>query len=155
MEQKIEDVLQQVVEDKTFSLEAVEAIKALREENQKLRTQNESQLKQLSNLRDELAVAKKEVTDLRGRLDRYIIWEEGIKDREKAVLRTEIQNEHLQARCAELKGIIDNLTRNTMVRQRVFGNENLVMPGYESGGYQYGPQTMQQPFDRTTESEEV
>jgi len=151
----INNVIDQIVEERTLSLEAADAVKALRDENTELRDQAAA-LEERVNAFIEVESELKDECRRKGKLvNEYLSREKELKEREKSVIRTEIENEHLKARCTELKEIIDNLTRNTMVRQRVFGNEPIVLPGYESGGYQYGPQAMQQPFDRTTESEEV
>jgi len=151
----INNVIDQIVEERTLSLEAADAIKGLRDENAELRDHVAALEERVNAFVEVESKLKDECRRKNSMLEGYIRRENELIDREKNALRLEIENEFLKARAAELKEIINNLTRNTMVRQRVFGTESLVMPPYESGGMTMGPVVSQQPYDSTTESEEV
>ena len=150
----IEEVIQHTIEEKTFSLEAIEAIKQLRDANEELKSAKrrleqelEEEKDKSKQLNDLLKEAKTALSNKSSELTE-------LKKREAKALRLEIENEYLRRRGDEHRDTFMALCRNTTVRQRIHGQEPLVMPPYSSCGADYGPCVGTGYVDKTTEVSE-
>ncbi len=133
MDLKLEKALEEIIEDKTFSLAAVEAIKAMRTDNTVLEKRNQS-------LDDELKRAKDNETELRERNDELIGQVGDWQAREGALEVREAEITKLEKSAAvavgksEMLGLcFDGIFKNTIFRESF----NKSVPG---GVDQYGCQ---------------
>ncbi len=75
-----------------------------------------------------------------------------IEAREKACITTEIRNEFASQRGDEMKGLLSDVFRNTVVRQTILGDKLTSVPGSrDCVGYVQRDQNVEEKTERTEE----
>ena len=117
MDTRLQDVLDGIIQDKTFSMEAVDAIKALRDDLQKEKDERARLLTELQVIelnRDRLADDFKEVD---GELSRWRSREDDLLKRESKISQLEKAEAVAQAKADAVGLCFDSVFRNTVFRE--------------------------------------
>jgi DNA repair exonuclease SbcCD ATPase subunit len=112
IDKKLEDVLGAVIEGKTFSLEAVEAIKALRTENQELSVNIETAQRLCRDLNTQAQTFKVAIEKLQSEVDAYKSRENALIKREEFMTQLETQKGMLSEFKGDLYQLLLHLFRS-------------------------------------------
>lgn len=122
--EKIEEVLTQVLTEKTFNIDVIEKIKSLKDGF-------ESSTKLVDELKSRLDFITKENTQLNQKngelhikLDTYIQRENDISDKEKNLAKTNYELEFQKKRADEIKELMMIVFKNPVVRKSSYNNVN-------------------------------
>ena len=129
MTDKLTDAIDQLVQEKTFSLDALNAVGRLRDRA----VAQEQQIRSLETLRESQGRA---ISDLQEQVRQLAEQEVGLRERERKVAEREAKAQQLEVETAvavaksETFGIVFNtIFRNTAVRERVVRNETQFVSG--------------------------
>lgn len=123
-QQKIDEVLTQVLTEKTFSLEIIEKIKSLKdgfEANTELVNELDERLKFTTKQNEEL---RTNLSDTNSKLDAYIKRESEIKTKEIALDKTNYELDFQKKRADEIKELMMIVFKNPVVRSNVYKSGN-------------------------------
>ncbi len=136
--------IDKLVTDKTFSLEGVEAIKALRDRAVIL----ERQLERVTDQANSFEKANMEQARMIGALGTELAALKGAKARELAVFNIEKAGAVAEARAQELGRCFDTVFRNTVFRETA---NRQVVPNMGANGCSTYPISVPESVERTTD----
>jgi uncharacterized protein (DUF3084 family) len=117
MDKTLESVINELIENKTFTLEAVEAIKKQRDElisaNDKITSLNKTNGEQYQRIQD----LTSENNKLSSREQSVFNRETTVAEREKKATELEITSKYQRERGDEMKGLIQTMFTNTLLRK--------------------------------------
>lgn len=125
---KLLQLIDDLVASKTFSLDALDQIKTLRDNASRLAEENERLRTQLNENRDRLSQQEEELRTLRSNAQ-SVQDERGRqiqKDHETALLKKELSL--TQQFKGELKEVVMAAFKNPVVRQDMFGSQSIMQP---------------------------
>lgn len=121
MEQQLEQALEDAIEKRTFSLEALAAIETLRQEKEEAEARNK-QLQKMNDAQDKKLI---ELSATQSKLRWWEKRENELIGREKACITTEIEKKFATIRGNEFHTLLDNLTRNIGVHTNIYGSRDV------------------------------
>lgn len=122
MDARIEAALNQAINERTFSLEAVDAIKAMRDENAALSAKHEAQCKQVKTLTETLDAAKALNNTLLAREEATNTLLASVEKREKDITKLECAASAAKEVTAAYKDALSIVFRNPVMQEQVFSN---------------------------------
>lgn len=137
MTTEIDTLFKKLLEEKTFSLEAIDGIKKLRDETSSLQNQVQRNLEQIETM-------KKEKSEISTSLETFRTREATLNDRERKVTEREVKMTELEkgtAVAAAKFEVLDNFTSrllaNRIIRESVNMNVPIPIPSSNNGGGGY------------------
>ena len=131
MEQKLETALNEIIEKNTLSLVAVDAVKKLRDENNKLANELDYNNKRLEQNKLDTVTLEARNDHLLNEIEGWKSREDNIKERESKVIIMEKNEAVAKAKADTLGHCFDTVFRNTIFRESF----NKIVP---NGVDQYG-----------------
>ena len=116
---EIQSVLQSAVQERTFSLDAVNAIKELKDRFEVLRDDHTKVTNDYENAAKANRELKARLMILDGDLGTYMKREDELSKREVKCMRIEVENQYQSQRCTDLRDIMLSLTRNLEYRREL------------------------------------
>jgi len=150
---KLNNIIEQLVAEKSLSLEVLEQLKRIKDESNILTSENKQHLETIKNYsenNDKLINANKQLSSI---IDGWKLRENNLISREKAVLDSEHKNEiqELKANYAistlqEVKGVVEMVFKNVTVRKSIHKNKSIPVSnnGYVQNHNEYESYTEDQ-----------
>lgn len=142
-------VIDQIVTEKTMSLEAVDAIKQMRERNNTLRETNSRLEKTNNDYAEKLITFQEDIKKLKEERDHILAMDSAFKVREEKATRQECEVEKHKAVSDTYSTVFQIIFRNTTVRRTV--SKDVITP-LEGGEGQYSNQMPRTERDTLNES---
>lgn len=140
LNEKLSSIIDQIVEDKTFSLEAVNAIKEMRElipvlEDEIKKKNNCLDTERMDNdaLRSTINELQAKIVEKSGVINEWVARDAALIDREKSMTKLEVEREMLGTFKGELYDLLCGLFKNPTKVREIQDTENVVVPGCNGG----------------------
>ena len=132
---ELNEVITKILMDKTLSVEALEAVKAITEESKKLTAKLESLDRDYVSKCNALNQKVEENTDLRGQLIKLTEREKAVEKRELAITELEKKAAVQEAIASTFNICFDKVFRNISVHRNVTGNIPVAVEGMAPNQY--------------------
>ena len=123
--QKIDDIISEVITEKTFSLEIVEKIKSLRDDFGKEVTKNETLEKTNADLISANNNLGTQVSKLTAEVQTFKVRETSIAEKEKMLEKNEYELIFQKQRAEEIKQLFGIVFKNPTIRETVYRNSTV------------------------------
>jgi hypothetical protein len=120
----IAEVIQAALEERTMSLEAIDAIKLLRDDHIQLQMREDESIADIRTLKATLSATKADLAQTKGYLKAFQEREQSLLDRELKCIKTEVENEYLIKANDDKMTLMLSLTRNLEHRRNLMDNKN-------------------------------
>ena len=147
---KISDIVEEALTEKTFSLEIVTKIKTLKDDFEKLTVTNEGQGRRITDLEMENKSIHAINEKLLAENNAYKAREDELEKKEKAADKVIYELEFQKKRGDEIKELFGVVFKNPVVRETAYKNGSVPVPG-NNGSY---PTTMTSTESETKTTEQ-
>lgn len=125
---KLSNIIDELVKEKTFNLEGVAAVNQLREKALKLESDFEYTKKELTSVRDSLTKTSEKLSQKDIELSEWKSREASLKKREDEITNLEKQAAVADAKSFVYDSVFTRIFANRVVRENTFQNRNEVHP---------------------------
>lgn len=143
-------MIENVVREKTFSLDAVQAIEEIRKKAAKLEADLETSRSETKNYGAQLSTAKAEIAEWSIRSSAIDARDKAVAEREKKITELEKTSAVAAAESSILRGVVDKVFANRTVRESILTDQPVA---YTASGSTYPSTHYQQKRDNIERQE--
>lgn len=129
---KINEIIDDILVNKTFSLETVDKIKSIKDRTVLLEKHNLQLLEDKEKKDEEISRLNSIVEELSDFKRNAIKVENDIIEREKSLYKKEVEASFQKEKATLIKELFDTVFRNTEVRKNIYKQTQVVSNGYTS-----------------------
>lgn len=118
---ELDQLIQKGLQEKTFSLEVIDTIKALKDDYEKVSEELNTAAEMIKNLKVESAIKHGQILDLEGYKSKNINREGELEKREKEIQKLELQAQYAELRRADALNIVQTVFRSPVYTKTTNG----------------------------------
>jgi hypothetical protein len=151
MSESLTDIIDRMVQERTFGLEGLEAVKLLKEKATAQTSRIETLERQVENGRTELGAQQARNSELSRQVMNFQTRETELVERERKIFDHEKTAAVATAQSAAYRDVVGMAFRNTTVREHVLSNNPQWVPGQHGNGPMLMNAHDSKTFERTAE----